>query len=175
MQAVSGAGYPGVPSLDIMDNVLPYIEGEEQKIETEPLKLLGTLLNDQVMPADITIGASCNRVGVREGHLETVVMEFVRPPSVVEVIDALENFRGVPQQLQLPSAPLRPIVFRSEPDRPQPALDRYEQNGMAVVVGRVMKSPVLDLKLTLLVHNTIRGAAGAGILNAELLKSQGLL
>lgn len=175
MQALSGAGYPGVSSLDTVDNVLPYIEGEEEKIETEPLKLLGSLQKGRVVPADIVIAASCNRVGVREGHLETVVIEFARQPSVDEVIRTLEDFKGIPQRLQLPSAPLYPIVYRKDADRPQPILDRYEQNGMAVVVGRVMKSSVLDLKLTLLVHNTIRGAAGAGVLNAELLRYEGLL
>lgn len=175
MQAVSGAGYPGVPSLDMIDNIVPYIEGEEHKLETEPLKLLGKMHDGGVVSADMAISASCNRVAVRDGHLETVFIELDNKTSVKDVIDTLNEFRSIPQQLSLPSAPNKPIVYREEPDRPQPVLDRFEQGGMAVTVGQVVHSSVLDIKLTLLVHNTIRGAAGAGILNAELLKSQGLL
>ncbi|RJQ36931.1 aspartate-semialdehyde dehydrogenase [Candidatus Microgenomates bacterium] len=170
MQALSGAGYPGVPSLDIIDNVIPYISGEEEKMETEPLKLLGKVSKNGVISAKIAISAQCNRVAVREGHLESVTISFEKKPTLQEVIKALKNFTSVPQKLKLPSAPQYPIIVREEANRPQPVVDRNEGNGMSVVVGRVNKSEVFDIKLTLLVHNTIRGAAGAAILNAELLK-----
>ncbi len=175
MQALSGAGYPGVPSLDTIDNVVPYIGDEEDKVETEPLKLLGTLSGIEVKDAAIKIDAHCNRVSVRDGHLETVTLEFEKKPSVDEVIKVLENFTSVPQELKLPSAPTHPIVYRSEVDRPQPSLDRDTNSGMSVTVGRVRESRVMHIRLTLLVHNTIRGAAGAAILNAELLKAKGLI
>jgi aspartate-semialdehyde dehydrogenase len=166
MQALSGAGYPGVPSLDIIDNVIPFIGDEEEKVETEPLKILG---------ADFAISASCNRVAVRDGHTETVTIEFETKPTVAQVTEVLKNFQALPQQLNLPSAPRPPIVVRTESDRPQPNLDRMTGNGMSVVVGRIRPAKVFDISLTLLVHNTIRGAAGAAILNAELLKEKGLL
>ncbi len=176
MQAASGAGYPGVPSLDLIDNVVPYIAGEEDKIYTEPNKLLGSVHGGLVEHAAIPIDATCNRVGVRDGHLEAVSLSFERPPKEMsEIIEVLENFRGLPQEHDLPSAPLRPIVYKNEPARPQPILDRMNGNGMSVTVGRVKPSRLFDVSLTLLVHNTIRGAAGAAILNAELLQDQGLL
>lgn len=170
MQALSGAGYPGVPSLDILDNVIPYISGEEEKMEIEPLKLLGKVSKKGIINAKISISAQCNRVAVREGHLESVTISFKKKPTLQEVITALKNFTSVPQKLKLPSAPKHPIIVRNEENRPQPVIDRNEGKGMSVVVGRVNKSEVFDIKLTLLVHNTIRGAAGAAILNAELLK-----
>jgi len=175
MQALSGAGYPGVPSLDILDNVIPYISGEEGKLEREPLKLLGRLEGEAVREAEMTISAQCHRVATREGHLEAVSVKLGQEASVEEVVESLRGFRGPLQDLGLPSAPERPIVVREENDRPQPRLDRDEGRGMSVVVGRVRECPVLDYKFVLLGHNTIRGAAGAAILNAELLKAQGYL
>ena len=175
MQALSGAGYPGVPSLDILDNVIPYITGEEEKVEREPLKLLGRLEGEVVREAEIAISAQCNRVGTREGHLEAVSVKLGREAGREEVVEALRSFRGPLQGLGLPSAPEYPIVVREEMDRPQPRLDRDEGGGMSVVVGRVRECPVLDYKFLVLGHNTIRGAAGAAILNAELLISQGYL
>jgi aspartate-semialdehyde dehydrogenase len=184
MQALSGAGYPGVPSLDILDNVIPYIAGEEEKVEREPLKLLGRLeglplasggLGGVIREAEIVISAQCNRVGTREGHLEAVSVQLGREASREEVVEALRGFRGPLQGLGLPSAPEHPIVVREEVDRPQPRLDRDEGRGMSVVVGRVRECPVLDYKFLVLGHNTIRGAAGAAIVNAELLKAQGYL
>ncbi len=172
LQALSGAGYPGVPSLDATDNVVPFIKDEEDKIETEPLKLLGKFSGGVIIPADFRISASCNRVSVRDGHLECVELSFVKKPSAEEAIQVLEKFKGVPQKLRLPSAPKNPIVYVSQEDRPQPILDRDIENGMSVIVGRLRKSNVMDLRLTLLVHNTIRGAAGAAILNGELLKAK---
>lgn len=175
MQALSGAGYPGVASLDALDNVIPYIGDEEEKMETEPLKLLGKITDGKVTNAPISISAQCNRVIVRDGHLESVLLEFEKKPDIKEAIEALENFTSIAQKLNLPSAPKSPIIYRYEQDRPQPVLDRYSGDGMSVVVGKVRKSNIMDIKLTLLVHNTIRGAAGAAILNAELLKAKGLI
>ncbi|MDP3988011.1 MAG: aspartate-semialdehyde dehydrogenase [Candidatus Levybacteria bacterium] len=175
MQALSGAGYPGVPSMDILDNVIPYIKNEEEKMEEEPGKLLGFLKNGEVENARIKISAQCNRVSVRDGHLETVTIKFHKKPSLEQLIKVLQNFKSDPQKLNLPSAPKNPIIYREEPDRPQPILDRETQKGMTVTVGKIQKSNVLDYKLTLLVHNTIRGAAGGAILNAELLKAKGYI
>lgn len=164
MQAVSGAGYPGVPSLDILDNVVPYIKGEEEKMEQETLKILSD--------KKIAITAHCNRVPVRDGHLECVTIEFIKKPSISEVIKVLENFKGLPQELSLPSAPKFPVIYRQEQDRPQPVFDRDTEKGMVVTVGRVRESNVLDISLTLLVHNTLRGAAGGAVLTAELLHAK---
>jgi aspartate-semialdehyde dehydrogenase len=175
MQALSGAGYPGVPSLDILDNVIPYIGGEEGKVESEPLKLLGRLEGKVIEEAEMIISAQCNRVATREGHLEAVSVKLRREASREEVVQALRDFRGPLQGMGLPSAPERPIMVREENDRPQPRLDRDEGKGMSVVVGRVRECPVLDYKFLVLGHNTIRGAAGAAILNAELLKAKGYL
>jgi len=175
MQALSGAGYPGVPSLGIADNVIPYIGGEEPKVEMEPQKMLGTLEGDAIRPADFVISAHCNRVAVRDGHLEAVSVELQRKASVEQIIVALNSFRALPQELGLPSAPPRPIIVRPEQDRPQPFYDRDEGCGMTTVIGRVRECPVLDFKFVVLSHNTIRGAAGAAVLNAELLKAQGYL
>jgi len=173
MQALSGAGYPGVASLDIIDNVVPYIPKEEEKIELETLKILGTLSGETIRPADIVISASCNRVNVKDGHLECVFVELETNPSVEEVKEAFESFKGEPQKLKLPSAPQNPIIVRDEPSRPQPRLDRDAGEGMSVVVGRIRHDPVLTLKYLCLGHNTIRGAAGAGLLSAELAVKKG--
>ncbi len=175
MQALSGAGYPGVPSLDAIDNVVPYIGDEEEKIESEPLKLLGSYTKGQINNATFAISASCNRVAVRDGHLESVTVGFEKKPSVDEVVSAFRNFQASPQKLKLPSAPLSPITVRLEKDRPQPVLDREASNGMAISIGRVRSSSILDMKFSLLVHNTIRGAAGAAILNAELMHAKKLI
>jgi aspartate-semialdehyde dehydrogenase len=180
MQAISGAGYPGLPSWDILDNVIPHIGGEEEKVETEPLKLLGRLEGHGFQPAPISISAQCNRVNTVEGHLEAVSVRLGRKaettnPTVDAVVEALRSFTALPQELELPSAPRWPIVVREEVDRPQPRYDRDEQGGMAVVVGRVRECPVLDYKFVVLGHNTVRGAAGGSILNAELLMAKGYL
>lgn len=175
MQALSGAGYPGVPSLDIIDNVVPYIGGEEEKVETEPLKFLGEYDNGVIKHAKILISAHCNRVATRDGHLETVSVEFVDKPSAGDIIAAFDEFRGAPQELGLPLAPARPTVYRREQDRPQVKLDRDAEKGMATVIGRLRECNVLDYKFVLLGHNTLRGAAGATVLNAELLYAQGML
>ncbi|MEM3731188.1 MAG: aspartate-semialdehyde dehydrogenase [Candidatus Bathyarchaeia archaeon] len=168
MQALSGAGFPGVPSLSIIDNVIPYIPGEEEKIELETRKILGKFDGKKIKPANIQLSASCNRVNVKDGHLECVFVELENKPSIEEVKRAFKEFRGEPQLLNLPSAPKNPIVVREENDRPQPRFDRDEGNGMSVVVGRIRKDPTLTLKYVCLGHNTIRGAAGAGLLSAEL-------
>jgi len=175
MQALSGAGYPGVASLDIIDNVVPYIAKEEEKLETETKKILGTLEDDRVKPADITISASCNRVNVKDGHLEVIYADLEEKLSVEEVKEAFKNFVGEPQRLKLPSAPEKPIIVRDEVDRPQPRFDRNAGKGMSVVVGRIREDPVMTIKYLCLGHNTIRGAAGAGILSAELMVAKGYL
>lgn len=175
MQALSGAGYPGVASLDILDNVIPFIGGEEAKLESEPLRILGSRVDGRIQPAPIQISASCNRVATTDGHMETVSLEFVAKPSREELVHTLAGFCGEPQILKLPTAPDHPIVVREEPDRPQPRLDRDVEKGMATVVGRVRACTVLDYKLVLLGHNTIRGAAGGTLLNAELLVAKGFL
>lgn len=175
MQALSGAGFPGVPSLSIVDNVLPYIHGEEEKIEIETLKVLGKLNGNKVQPANIQVSASCNRVNVKDGHLECVFVELERKPSIEEVKEAFKKFKGEPQKLKLPSAPENPIVVKEEKDRPQPRLDRDEGRGMSVVVGRIREDRVLTIKYLCLGHNTIRGAAGAGLLSAELAAKKGYI
>jgi len=172
MQAVSGAGYPGVPSLDIVDNVIPYVGGEEEKIERESRKLLGTFEHDQVGMAPIVVSAQCNRVSVRDGHTECVSIEMEQSTTVDDVIAALEAFRPSAEVAQLPSTPARPIIVRRETDRPQPIRDRDAGKGMAVSVGRVRPCPLFDVKFVVLGHNTVRGAAGGSIHNAELLVSQ---
>lgn len=175
MQALSGAGYPGVASLDIADNVIPYISGEEEKIENETKKILGFFDGSRVKLADIALSASCNRVDVRDGHLETVFVELESEPSIDDVRRAFRSFVGEPQRLKLPSAPERPIIVREEIDRPQPLYDRNAGRGMSVTVGRVRKDPIMTIKYLCLGHNTIRGAAGAGILSAEFMVSKGIL
>lgn len=175
MQAVSGAGYPGVPSLDMIDNVIPFIPTEEEKMVEETLKMLGRVENDAFVPAPFVMSAACNRVPVRDGHTECASVRLGSSPEVDEVAAVLANFRSRPQELELPSAPKRPIVVRSENNRPQPVLDRNTENGMASVVGRLRRCPLLGYKFVVLGHNTIRGAAGASILNAEMFKAEGLL
>ena len=176
LQALSGAGYPGVPSLDIIDNVVPFIDGEEEKVETEPRKILGSLADNAFSDAPFVVSATCTRVAVRESHTETVSVAFARKPSGVdEVLRVLAGFQAEPQRLRLPSAPLSPIIVRAEPDRPQPIYDRDLEGAMSSVVGRVRPCPILDYKFVVLGHNTVRGAAGASILNAELLAAQGYI
>jgi aspartate-semialdehyde dehydrogenase len=173
MQAISGAGYPGVASLDILGNVIPFINGEEEKIEIETRKILGALAGDRVQLADFVISAQTNRVPVEDGHTECVSVKFRKPASVEAIKERLQNFRGLPQELKLPSAPPQPIIVMQEPDRPQPRRDVMAANGMATLVGRIRPCPLLDFRFVILGHNTIRGAAGASILNAELLVAQG--
>jgi len=175
LQAISGAGYPGVPSLDILGNVVPYIGGEEDKIEAEPLKILGALSGDVIKPVSIKISAQCNRVPVYDGHTETLSIKLKGNPRLAEVRQALLDFSGLPQELELPSAPEKPILVLDAPDRPQPARDSWLQRGMATVVGRLRPCPVLGIKMVILGHNTVRGAAGAAILNAETMVRQGYL
>ncbi|MDR3355808.1 MAG: aspartate-semialdehyde dehydrogenase [Spirochaetaceae bacterium] len=177
MQAVSGAGYPGVPSLDIIDNVVPYIGGEEEKSELEPLKILGSIENGRIRKADAPlISAHCNRVPVINGHTATVSLEFgAKKPGIEQVRRIWSEFRALPQQLKLPMAPDRPISVRNEENRPQPNKDRDADKAMTVSVGRIRACPVFDLRFVGLSHNTVRGAAGGGILNAELLKEKGYL
>jgi len=174
MQALSGAGYPGFASLDILDNVVPYIGGEEEKIETESLKLLGKVKHNKFSFADIKISAQCNRVNVSDGHLEAVNAELIKKADLEEVKSAFRNFNPL-KKLSLPSAPNPPIIVREEIDRPQPKYDRDLGNGMAVSVGRIRKCNILDYRFLVLSHNTIRGAAGAAILNAELMKVEGYI
>jgi aspartate-semialdehyde dehydrogenase len=175
MQALSGASYPGVPSLDALDNVVPYIGGEEEKVVEETNKFLGSWDGSGFVPAGIPMSVHCNRVTVRDGHTETVSLALRGSPSVDDVKASLRAFTGRPQDLELPSAPARPVVVRDEPDRPQPVLDRDAERGMATTVGRVRDDPVLGTKFVLLGHNTIRGAAGASVLNAELLVAEGCI
>jgi aspartate-semialdehyde dehydrogenase len=172
MQAVSGAGYPGVASMDILDNVVPYISNEEEKMEEELLKLLGTLDGHVVKPLNARMSASCNRVPVVDGHTVSVSIKLKKPATREEILAAWAEFRPLAGK-QLPSAPDQPVEWAPQPDRPQPRLDRNRGNGMAATVGRLRPCGVLDWKFTVLSHNTIRGAAGATILNAELLASLG--
>jgi aspartate-semialdehyde dehydrogenase len=173
MQGLSGAGYAGVPSMAIVDNVIPYIKGEEEKVESEGLKILGSFNGSAIEPARLKISASCNRVPVLDGHTEAIYIKTSRDWSLPEVAKAMREFRALPQELGLPTAPENPIVLREEADRPQPRLDRYNQGGMAVTVGRLRECPIFDFKYVVMGHNTIRGAAGASILNAELLYKTG--
>ncbi len=174
MQALSGAGYPGVASLDIIDNVVPFISGEEEKMEAEALKILGTFNGITVQNADFKLSASCNRVNVKDGHLESVFIKLAEDPLIEEIENAFANFSGEPQKLKLPSAPENPIVVRYEKNRPQPRFDRDTGCGMSVVVGRIRKDPIMTFKYMCLGHNTVRGGAGAGILSAELFVAKGL-
>ena len=178
MQAVSGAGYPGVPSLDIIDNVVPYIRDEEEKVESEPLKMLGQIRGGRVQNEKIQISAMCHRVATTDGHFESAYIETESRADPAEVRRVLREFRGEPQELGLPSAPTEPIIVREEPDRPQVKLDRYAGSvpGMSVVVGRVRRGATPNsVRLSFVSHNTIRGAAGSTILAAELMDKKGLL
>ena len=173
MQALSGAGYPGVASLDATDNVIPFIGGEEEKIEAETLKLLGRIKGDAIEEARIEVSAQCNRVNVSDGHMASIRVKLARPAALDQIREALASFTSVPQELKLHSAPAKPIIVRDEIDRPQPRLDRDAGNGMSVTVGRITRDNVLDYRFVALGHNIIRGAAGAAILNAELLLGTG--
>jgi aspartate-semialdehyde dehydrogenase len=180
MQAISGAGYPGVPSMDILGNVIPYIAKEEDKMEAETRKLLGSLVESsldgsRVIDADLALSAHCNRVAVEDGHTESVSLKLSKPAQAEEIIEAWNEFRCLPQKLKLPTAPEQPVIYESAPDRPQPRLDRGRGNGMSAVCGRLRPCNIFDWKFTVLSHNTIRGAAGAAVLNGELLKAQGYL
>jgi aspartate-semialdehyde dehydrogenase len=175
MQAVSGAGYPGVASLDILGNVIPYIKNEEEKMEEETHKLLGQLNATKIIPAAFAMSAQCNRVAVEDGHTESVSVRLKKKATAEEIIAAWNNYRAAPQELKLPSAPERPVVYVEANDRPQPRFDIDMGAGMTTVVGRLRPCGVLDWKFTVLSHNTIRGAAGAAVLNAELLKVRGYL
>ncbi|MGC9971031.1 MAG: aspartate-semialdehyde dehydrogenase [Bryobacteraceae bacterium] len=175
MQAISGAGYPGVASMDINANVIPFIGGEEEKVQQETRKILGDFRGDHVEPLAARVSAHCNRVPVVDGHTITVSVGLSAKPSEQELIAALRGFTGVPQERQLPSAPAQPVIYMEERDRPQPRRDAGRERGMAVFVGRLRPCPVFDYKFVALGHNTIRGAAGAAVLNAELMHSEGLL
>jgi aspartate-semialdehyde dehydrogenase len=176
MQAISGAGYPGVPSYDILDNVIPFIGGEEAKLESETQKMLGTWSEGVGFTnAPLVVSAHCNRVATRDGHLECASVEFAREVGLEEVLEAWETFVGEPQRLNLPSAPEKPLFYRHEQDRPQTLLDRDAGSGMTTTIGRLRPCPILHYKFVLLGHNTIRGAAGGSILNAELCVSKGYI
>jgi aspartate-semialdehyde dehydrogenase len=175
MQAISGAGYPGVASMDIMGNVVPFIGGEEEKMQQETQKILGEFRGDHIEPLAARVSAACNRVAVVDGHTETVSVEFSAKPSEADLRHAFESFRSVPQERALPSAPPRPIIYMEDLNRPQPRKDAERERGMAAFVGRLRPCPVLDYKFVVLSHNTVRGAAGAAVLNAELMHSEGML
>ena len=174
MQALSGAGYPGVASLDILDNVIPNINGEEAKVESEPRKMLGEVKDDEFVPAEVIISAHTNRVAVSDGHLVCASVELGQPAGVEAAAQALRDYRGPEAAQDLPSAPQPVILLREEPDRPQPRLDRDTGKGMTTVVGRLRPDPIFHLKFVVLSHNTVRGAAGGSIYNAELLVKMGL-
>jgi len=175
LQAISGAGYPGVPSMDINANVIPFIGGEEEKMQQETQKILGDFRGDHIEPLHAKVSAHCNRVPVVDGHTVTVSVEFSAKPSEADLRHALETFSSVPQQRQLPSAPPHPVIYMEEKDRPQPRRDAEREHGMSAFVGRLRPCPALDYKFVALAHNTVRGAAGAAVLNAELMHSEGML
>src|SRR5438270_14019751 len=175
LQAISGAGYPGVASMDIVGNVIPFIGGEEEKMQQETQKIMGEFRGDHIEPLAAKVSAHCNRVAVVDGHTVTVSLEFSSKPSEVDLRHAFDNFTALPQQRQLPSAPPRPVIYMEEQNRPQPRKDAERERGMAAFVGRLRRDPVLDYKFIALGHNTIRGAAGAAVLNAELMHSEGML
>ena len=175
MQAISGAGYPGVASMDIVGNVIPFIGGEEEKMQQETQKILGEFRGDHIEPLAAQVSAHCNRVAVVDGHTVTVSVELSGKPAMTELHAAYDNYTSVPQQRKLPSAPARPVIYMHEGNRPQPRKDAEREHGMAAFVGRLRPCPVLDYKFVVLAHNTIRGAAGAAVLNAELMHSEGML
>jgi aspartate-semialdehyde dehydrogenase len=175
MQAISGGGYPGVPSMDILDNVIPFIGGEESKMETEPCKILGSLNGNKVELAHIKMSAQCNRVSVIDGHTECVQVKLKKKPSKEEIISVWNNFSSEPQKLNLPFAPKQPIVYLEGDRNPQPRLHRNIGKGMAVAIGRLRECSLFDYKFVILSHNTVRGAAGGTILIAELMKAKGML
>jgi aspartate-semialdehyde dehydrogenase len=173
LQALSGAGYPGVASLDILDNIIPYIAGEEEKVEWESRKMLGSLKNGQVQLAEFIVSAQANRVAVSDGHMVCLSVELQEAAGVERAAQALREYTAPPKSRDLPAAPRPVILLRDEPDRPQPRLDRQAGRGMTTVVGRLRPDPLFHLKMVVLSHNTIRGAAGGSIFNAELLVDQG--
>jgi len=175
LQAISGAGYPGVPSWDILGNVIPHIGGEEEKIETETRKILGAFSSGRVEDHPVRISATTTRVPVQNGHTESISVGFAEPPTAEAIIEAWTSFKGRPQDLELPSAPLHPVVYLPEANRPQPLLDVNRDGGMTVTIGRLRPCSLFDYKFVALGHNTIRGAAGVAILNAELMHREGLL
>ena len=175
LQAISGAGLAGVPSMSMIDNLIPYIDGEEEKIESETRKILGRLHGGAIEPAPVVVSAQVNRVPVIDGHTECVSVRLGQPASLEEVSEVLSSYTAAPQKLGLPTAPERPIVVRSEPDRPQPRLDRGAGDGMTATVGRIRPCPVLDYKFVVLSHNTLRGAAGGALLVAELAVAKNLV
>jgi aspartate-semialdehyde dehydrogenase len=175
MQALSGAGYPGVASLDINGNVVPFISGEEEKMQRETQKILGDFTGDSIRPLAAKVSAQCNRVAVVDGHMVATSVELEQKPGTADLIHAIESFSSLPQERKLPSAPPRPLIYLTEQDRPQPRRDVDRERGMTVFVGRLRECPVLDYKFMALGHNTVRGAAGAAVLNAELMYSEGLL
>jgi aspartate-semialdehyde dehydrogenase len=175
MQAVSGAGYPGVASMDIIGNVVPFIGGEEPKMEQETQKIMGEFAGDHIEPLAAKVSAHCNRVAVIDGHTETVSVELSGNPGEAAIREAFDTFSAVPQQRQLPSAPKHPVIYMHEANRPQPRKDAERERGMAAFIGRLRPCPVLGYKFVVLSHNTIRGAAGAAVLNAELMHSEGML
>ena len=174
-ELISGAGYPGVPSMDILGNVIPFIGGEEPKMECEAQKILADLKDGELVPAPFVVSAHCNRVAVFDGHTESVSVLFKNKPTVEQVKETLRNFKGIPQEKQLPFAPKQPILVFEEENRPQPARDVWKENGMAACVGRIRECSIFDIKMTVMGHNTVRGAAGAAILNAETLVALGYL
>ncbi len=175
LQAISGAGYPGVPSMDINANVIPFIGGEEEKMQQETQKILGDYAGDHIKPLAAKVSAHCNRVPVVDGHTVTISVELSSKPAEADIRHAFDTYSSVPQQRDLPSAPRRPVIYMTETDRPQPRKDAERERGMAAFVGRLRPCPVLDYKFVALGHNTVRGAAGAAVLNAELMYSEGLL
>ncbi|MBZ5585165.1 MAG: aspartate-semialdehyde dehydrogenase [Acidobacteriia bacterium] len=175
LQAISGAGYPGVASMDIVGNVVPYIGGEEEKMQQETQKILGEFRGDHIEPLAARVSAHCNRVAVVDGHTVTVSVELASKPSEADLRRAIESYSGVPQERGLPSAPPRPVIYMEQANRPQPRKDAERERGMAAFVGRLRACPVLDYKFVALGHNTVRGAAGAAVLNAELMHSEGML
>jgi len=175
LQAISGAGYPGVPSMDINANVIPFIGGEEEKMQQETQKILGDYAGDHIEPLAAKVSAHCNRVPVVDGHMVTVSVELSAKPVEADLRNAFDSYSSVPQQRDLPSAPRRPVIYMAEADRPQPRKDTERERGMAAFLGRLRACPVLDYKFIALGHNTVRGAAGAAVLNAELMYSEGLL
>src|SRR5437868_4117015 len=175
MQAISGAGYPGVASMDIVGNVVPFVGGEEEKMQQETQKILGCCKGDHIEPLAAKVSAHCNRVPVVDGHTVTVSVEFSASPSESDIRNAFETFSGIPQERELSSAPKHPVRYMPEPDRPQPRKDADRDRGMATFIGRLRPCPVFDWKFVALGHNTIRGAAGAAVLNAELMHSEGLV
>jgi aspartate-semialdehyde dehydrogenase len=175
LQAISGAGYPGVASMDIVANVIPFIGGEEEKMQQETQKIMGEIRGDHIEPLAARVSAHCNRVPVVDGHTVTVSVELSAKPAAAELHHAFDRFTAVPQERRLPSAPPQPVIYMHEGNRPQPRKDAERERGMACFVGRLRPCPVLDYKFVALAHNTIRGAAGAAVLNAELMHSEGML